>query len=158
MPFVWEQNWLFQRKKGSSDLTIRQCVRHLIQQWGTSDPLQLCECLHIHVYFCELPREVRGFYHEIRGIQILYINQELSAEEQREVCGHELGHAVLHRGINTLFLDETGCMNQGKFEREADLFCAELLVEEAQEGETAEWIAHRCGVSEQLVKLKYHMM
>lgn len=133
-------------------------AQELVRRWRTNDPFELCEYLNIRVLFCDLPESVRGFYHALRGHQLIYLNQEAPEEEQREVCAHELGHAVLHDSINSLFLEETGCFNRGRLEREADQFCAELLVGEPEEGESAGALARRSGVSEQLVRLKYGML
>ena len=136
-------------------MTATQKAKSLVRQWRTSDPYELCDCLHIRVLVCDLPEAVRGFYHEMMGHQIIYLNQNATEEEQREVCAHELGHAVLHEHLNTLFLEEVGVFNRGRLEREADLFSAELLVSNPEEGDSAEMLACRSGVSERLVRLKY---
>ncbi|WP_446715373.1 ImmA/IrrE family metallo-endopeptidase [Caloramator sp. Dgby_cultured_2] len=44
------------------------------------------------------------------------------------VCGHELGHAILHTKINCTFLKQHTLFSTNKFENEANLFCSYLLV------------------------------
>ncbi len=138
-------------------MNAAQQAKQLIQTWKTADPFELCECLDIRVMWCELPDSVRGFYHAVGKHQLIYLNQAASPEEQREVCAHELGHAVLHADLNSLFLETTGPFNSGRMEREADLFCAELLLAEPEEGETVGMLACRSGVSEHLARVKYGM-
>lgn len=134
-----------------------EMARKLIRQWNTADPFELCDCLDIRVLMAELPQNVRGFYFTMHGRPLICINEDAPQEEQVEICGHELGHAVLHASINSLFLERVGQFNQGRLEREADLFCAELLVPPAEEGESAATLACRSGVTEHLVRLKYKM-
>jgi Zn-dependent peptidase ImmA (M78 family) len=138
-------------------MNAAETARRLMSQWKTADPFELCDCLGIRVLWVELPESVRGFYHTLRGHPLIYINVDASPEEQMEICGHELGHAVMHASLNTLFLESVGVFNQGRVEREADRFCAELLVPFPEEGETAETLACRSGVTEYLVRLKYNI-
>lgn len=44
------------------------------------------------------------------------------------VCAHELGHALLHPGINTPFLKASTLFSVNKLEREANEFAVELLL------------------------------
>lgn len=48
---------------------------------------------------------VNGFYHRYMDQDLIYINEDLSEEEQFIVCAHELGHMVLHKDIDSIFLD-----------------------------------------------------
>ena len=134
-----------------------ETARMLVRRWNTKDPFVLCDCLGIRVLLVELSENVRGFYLTLHGHPLIYINEDASPEERVEICGHELGHAVLHSSMNALFLESVGQFNQGRLEREADLFCAELLVPPPEEGESAKALACRSGVTERLVRLKYGM-
>ncbi|MBP3388977.1 MAG: ImmA/IrrE family metallo-endopeptidase, partial [Clostridia bacterium] len=46
---------------------------------------------------------------------------------QRLVCAHELGHHLMHRGMNRIFMDHSTQIVTQKFENEAHLFSLELL-------------------------------
>ena len=69
---------------------------------------------------------VGGFYQRYKDRDIIYINQELSEEEQRLYCAHELGHMILHKNINSIFLD-TDLHVEGIYELEANVFAIQLL-------------------------------
>lgn len=104
---------------------IKKLVKSLVRRFGTNDPFRLCELLNIVAAYKDLGN-VRGMYqHDLRK-KIIHININLSPCVQRQVCAHELGHALLHKKINTVFLDT--CLSSNKIETEANLFAAELLI------------------------------
>lgn len=69
---------------------------------------------------------VGGFYQRYKDRDIIYINQGLTEEEQRLYCAHELGHMILHKNINSIFLD-TDLHVGGIYELEANVFAIQLL-------------------------------
>ena len=46
-----------------------------------------------------------------------------------KICAHELGHAILHTNLNSFNYDHSLSSEEGKFEKEADLFAFFLLNE-----------------------------
>ncbi len=63
------------------------------------------------------------------GVSVV-ISNTLRSPDDRACAAHELGHALLHRGVNTFFLSENTNLVCGRYEREADLFAAALLLDE----------------------------
>ena len=61
----------------------------------------------------------------------MYINNCLSEHEQKIVCAHELGHAILHTKLNILFLESNTHFIKNRYEIEANTFAAELLINNA---------------------------
>ena len=98
----------------------------LIALHNETDPELLAEKMQILVILCDLPETVDGFYHCFRGKAIIYLSARLPTQRRKTVCGHELGHAVLHGDINSLLLGES----DARLEREADMFSAALLLHE----------------------------
>lgn len=133
-------------------------VKNLRDNYGTSDPFSLCEALGIGVLYCDLPRGVNGFYLLLGSSQVIFINQELEEAAARVVCGHELGHALLHRDYNSVYLSTQTLLNCRRYENEADTFCACLLIDEEvcadAEVVTMGDIARRAGLPERLVELR----
>ena len=41
----------------------------------------------------------------IKRQNIIYINDELDERQQALVCGHEMGHHFMHRGMNRIFMN-----------------------------------------------------
>lgn len=111
-------------------LLIRSIILELIKSYETCDPFRLCQYLGIIVAFVPLVR-VKGFYQRYEDNDIVYINRDLGEEEQTLVCAHELGHAILHKDINAVFLETTNFV-VNKYENEADIF-ADLLISEFYE-------------------------
>ena len=107
-------------------------AQELWQRWGTRDPLELCDRLGIAVLSVQLPDSVRGFSFQVRDRRVICLGRELQRPLRRQVCAHELGHCLLHPEQNLLFLTQNTLQVSQRFEREADEFCAALLLDPAE--------------------------
>lgn len=138
---------------------IRGFVNRLCRRYGTHDPFALCEAMSIGVLYCDLPAEVKGFYLKFDASKVIFLNQDLEEPDARFVCGHELGHAVLHSDYNVFFLQEQTLFNCQRYENEADLFSAYLLLcgedWEGTEDETVtvEELACRTGIPQKTLEM-----
>lgn len=101
----------------------------LKEKYKTNDPVELCHCLGITFLRTELPKKLLGFYMESREKQAACVSSSLEAPFDRAVAAHELGHALLHKGLNFVFLCDSTNFVPGRYEREADLFSAALLID-----------------------------
>ena len=109
----------------TSRVTIQKIVDNLTYTYGTSDPFRLCRYLGAIVVYVPLVR-VNGFYQRYEDKDLIYINEDLTEEEQQLVCAHELGHLVLHNDINSIFLESTFFV-VNKYENEANTFAKYLI-------------------------------
>lgn len=137
---------------------IPKIVNRLIKKHRTSDPFELCKCMDYSVLFCDLPNCTNGFYQYVLRNNIIYINKDRSEREQRIICGHELGHGVLHKRTNTIYLDSRTFIKTSVYEIEADRFNAELLIRadvKEFEGMCVHGIARTLDVPERYVELKF---
>ena len=107
---------------------IKDDVVYLVNKYKTRNPFELADALGIIVVKNPLKGGLNGCYHEKFGFQFIYVNSDLPEEKQLMVTAHELGHARLHRGQNILFLNNNTFTAKGKFERQANLYAAELLI------------------------------
>lgn len=122
---------------------IRSTVETLTKKYGTHEPEEICLGIGIPIMLYDLPEVTNGFCLMLSEGTVIVLNQNLAHSQRRAVLAHELGHAVLHKGFNYMFMTEHTNMVTGKFEREADLFAAELLLrhETNFENSTVETIA-----------------
>ena len=108
-------------------MDIKKIVNSLVKKHKTRNPFEIIK--GINVILVPVPLEgVRGFYQYFQRNNIIYIDDSLSEHEQILVCAHELGHMLLHKKANALFMDTYTGFNTTKYEKEADLFAMELLV------------------------------
>ena len=145
----------------------RSLAVKLRENYGTGDPFSICEQMGIHVIWSDLPKKVNGFYlktlYEGERHRMIFLRCGMDRAQERVVCAHELGHALLHANTNAIYLSTQTYLNGGRYEREADLFCAYLLLgEEDLEGSggdavTVEEIARRAGLPERLVRMRLGM-
>lgn len=99
------------------------------EKYGTCNPIELCYFLGIHYITTDLPDSVSGFYMESDGKKAVVVGNSLSRRASLLCAAHELGHALLHCGLNSMFITENTHFPVGKFEREADHFAAALLID-----------------------------
>lgn len=102
--------------------------------------------------------DVRGFYQYFQRNNIIYVDEHLPEHEQKFVCAHELGHMLMHRGENTVFMDTRTYLKTTPYETEADKFAIELLVPNEIILEnwknTTEHLSKITGYSEKLIRLR----
>ncbi len=140
---------------------IMAFTQSLVNKYHTRDPFVLCGELAVNIIFANLPETVQGFYQMIDGYKFVYINNLLDENTARVVCAHELAHALLHSDYNVLELLRDTFFCCPKYEREADLFCAYLLIDREETEHTGmgvvcpEQIASIAGVPVELVHLCY---
>jgi Zn-dependent peptidase ImmA (M78 family) len=136
---------------------IKSVVKKLIRKHKTTDPFELCSLMGIKVIYSDLG-SIRGIYQYKFRKRIVHINCNLDPYLKRQVCAHELGHAVLHRKTNTVFLDAFTYLPVSKVEIEANVFAAELLIGDIDpkdyEGYCMSEVASTLEVSEQMVEYK----
>ena len=98
----------------------------LSKKYDTRDPFRLADEMGFIVVFVPLVG-MRGFQQRIKRQNIIYINNELDERQQALVCGHEMGHHFMHRGMNRIFMNLNTQFVTQKFENEANLFSLELI-------------------------------
>ena len=97
-------------------MDIKAIVDGLVRKYETRDPFAISAELGLIVLFKPL----------IERRKFIVINEDLDEQQQRLVCGHELAHHLLHRGINRIFMDHSTRYVMQKYENEANYFSAEL--------------------------------
>lgn len=135
---------------------IKKEVAYYIRKYGTRDPHLLANELGILVYHYELG-DCQGCYLYIKRRKCIFLNQNLEAQSENMVLGHELGHAILHKKQNCYFLRDKTLLLPG-IELEANIFAAELLIPEETILENSEYtieqLARLLGYEEDFVRLK----
>jgi len=142
---------------------IAQLVNDIKETHGTSCPFELCDAMDIAVLDVEFPESVNGIFLNKDGKSTIYLNSDLTERERTVICAHELGHVLLHENFNSQFIKLHTFMSIPRLEKEADYFCAYLLLDDAkvifdEHGlSTMEQIASFYGVERRLVELRYGM-
>lgn len=138
-------------------MDIRNVVSAVIHKYDSHDPFEIVEAKGAIVIFAPLI-DVRGFYQYFQRNSIIYIDENLDYAERNFVCAHELGHMMLHKKSNAVYMDTKTFFNSNKLEKEANIFAAELLIPDEIILEnyncTIEQISRLLGYEENLIKLR----
>ena len=93
----------------------------------------------------------------LKNHRYIFLDQNLEEMELLQVMAHELGHAILHKKQNCYFIRNKTLLLNSKTEQEANLFAAELLIDDDVILEYPEYtnaqFARLLGYEEQLVEL-----
>jgi Predicted Zn peptidase len=109
-------------------VSLAKCIRKV---FDTNDPFYISKVLGIKVEFREYSRAVKGYYRKVFNDVYIVINENYSQKEQKIICAHELGHALLHTDVAQHIIDEF--YNGGDvstLEHEANIFALALLLDE----------------------------
>ena len=147
-------------------MRIAEAVRRLVLRCGTRDPYRIAKLLGIYVLYPEGLLHLKGFYRVIEGKRFIFLNSAVSEQEKRIVCAHELGHDALHREYaeKRAFQELELFGHASRHEYEANLFLAELLIEDEEmltyvkEGKTSEEIATLTETAPTVAALKCEML
>ena len=108
-------------------MNIKRLVDSLVRKYKTRNPFEIISHLNVIIVFYPL-HGVKGFYQYFQRNNIIYIDEALSDQERLFVCAHELGHMLLHKKANAIFMDSRTQLNTTKYEIEADRFAIDLLI------------------------------
>ena len=138
-------------------MNIKRKANSLARKYSSRNPLEIIKNLNVILVYYPL-KDVRGFYQYFQRNNIIYIDDELSENEQKVVCAHELGHMFLHKNSNALFMDTRTHFVTTKYENEANTFAAELLIPDSvildNPGMTKNQIARIMGYEEKILDFK----
>lgn len=107
-------------------MTCKALAKSLVQRFNTRNPFAIADALGYLIIYAPLVG-VRGFYQYIKRCHIIYLDTGLEENEARFVCAHELGHSLLHKGCNRIFMDTKTHLLSSRYEQEADRFAVDLL-------------------------------
>lgn len=110
----------------------REKVRSLVKKFKTRDPFAIARELGIIIKYKYLSDDYpKGMFKKVlrRRFIILNMSRIIDENELRIVMAHELGHAVLHNSDSAFFLHDHTFYSRGRFEKEANAFAAELLID-----------------------------
>lgn len=139
----------------------RRIADSMVRKYGTRDPFRLAKELGMIVIRTPL-QGIRGFYQHIQRCVIIYVDSALDARVARFVCAHEIGHALMHRGYNRIFMDTHTYFTTRKHEVESDRFAVDLLYDDEDLREFLEYpveLAADCmGVSVELAQYRLQQL
>ena len=138
-------------------MNIKQKANSLAKRYNSRNPFEIIKNLNVILVYYPL-KDVRGFYQYFQRNNIIYIDENLTESEQIVVCAHELGHMLLHKNSNALFMDTRTHFVTTKYENEANTFAAELLIPDSiildNPGMTKSQIAQLTGYNEKIMEFK----
>lgn len=111
---------------------IYDTANDIIEKGKTRNPFSICENEGIKVKFADYFDRLPGMVIYMFGKPIVIINSNLTEQQQREVCAHELGHILLHAdAMSSGYLENYEIYEmQDKKEYQANVFAAHLLIDE----------------------------
>ena len=138
-------------------MDIKKKADSLVRKHQTRNPFEIIQGMNVIVVFAPLCG-VRGFYQYFQRNNIIYIDENLPEHEKKFVCAHELGHMLLHKKANALFMDSRTHLNTHRYEVEADMFAMDLLIDDDMIAEykpyTLDQISHLLGYRKELIELR----
>ena len=113
---------------------IYESAMRLVRRYKTRDPEKIARLLGIEIKYNPDFSRLKGFYIVMNRKRYIVINDNLDDSQKRIVLSHELGHDRLHRklagdaGLQEFVLYDM----KSRPEYEANLFAAELLLDDAE--------------------------
>lgn len=129
---------------------INDRVNALCAAYNTCNPYDLAEKLGFILYEDKLGAD-RGYYLKVYDDVFIVINEAMQDYEKMFTAAHELGHAVLHDGLNICKLRSGTYFSGSRYEKEADMFAIRLLMHNIENANELGHIAKIIGVKEEFI-------
>ena len=107
---------------------IRKKAADIKKMTGNADPFEAAEMTGAKISFKDLG-SLKGAYLCSFDVPVIIINQGLDDNMQKIVCAHELGHHILHQGINQSCISMNFDSSSSIYEREANIFAAAFIID-----------------------------
>ena len=138
-------------------MDIHSFTESIVKKYHTRDPFEIISARNAILIYAPLV-DVRGFYQYFQRNHIIYIDENLPEKEKLFVAAHELGHMLMHKGTNAVYMDTHTCFNTNKFEIEANTFAANLLIPDdiiiENNNMTTEQLSRLLGYEQALIELR----
>lgn len=138
-------------------MNIHSLAESIVRKYHTRNPFEIIKERNAILVYAPLV-DVRGFYQYFQRNHLIYIDENLPETEKTFVCAHELGHMLMHKKANAVYMDTKTCFNTNKYEIEANTFAAELLIPDETIIEncnlTTEQLSRLLGYDQALVELR----
>lgn len=110
-------------------MNVCNLVHKLCKKYKTNNPFELCDEMGIEIVYADIG-SLKGMYTCIKRNRFVVINENLDFNIKKVVCAHELAHDQLHRKISSSswMKDFDVGISNSKYEYEANMFVAELLI------------------------------
>lgn len=129
---------------------INDRVNSLCATYNTCNPYDLADKLGFLIREDRLGND-RGYYLKVFGSVHIVINEALEDYEKMFTAAHELGHAILHDGLNICKLRAGTYYSGSRYEKEADMFAIRLLMQNIENAYDLGYIAKIIGVKEEFI-------
>lgn len=138
-------------------MNTEETVDKLIEKYNSRNPFDIARDMNTIVVFVSLVG-VRGFYQYFQRNNLIYIDCNLNKHQQKFVCAHELGHMILHKKSNAIYMNTKTIFNTNKYEKEADKFAMYLLIPDETINDLKNYSLNQLslilGYSEELIKIR----
>lgn len=107
-------------------------ISRLLNKYQPKDIRDLITLLGIKIIRKKISNGAKGkFYRSLLGDEFIYISSDvLDEHEETFILAHELGHALLHRGVGVNYCFSSN-VNTYRLEREANYFAFMLILSTA---------------------------
>ena len=138
-------------------MEIKARVNKLVRKHKTRNPFEMIKGMNVILVFYPLDG-VRGFYQYFQRNNIIYIDETLSDHDKAFVLAHEIGHMILHKKSNAIFMDSRTQFRTSKYENEANKFAIELLISDESLSEylncSIEQLSQIYGYHQEIIELR----
>lgn len=110
---------------------ISQKANELVKLCGTRDTLRIAEDIGIYLHHIDNLKELLGMYSYRHKERHILLNSNMDYITSQMVCGHEIGHDMLHRELakSEMGLQEFVLFDmRSEMEYEANAFAAHLRI------------------------------
>ena len=143
--------------------SIKRMADALVKKSESRNPFVIADENSIFIKYINDFKTLKGMYTVIKRNRFIFINANLPEQMQKVVCAHEIGHDMLHRFMADMgAISETALFDiKNTFELEANIFAAELLIDDsmaialAKDGMSVSEIASVLDLDQNIVEIKF---